>query len=197
MELVVTRVAGLMDFKRLIFTGWDKVKRALLWFKDGEPGRPGQDGKPGEPGEPGKPGSNGYSITVNGCPSAIRSSEGFLQTTNVKLSAIKVRVDDSATSSVSGYWKSYYLNSSGSWQQINSTSGTTFTSTWNSSLSTTKFWFGFTTDSGDYSSLSPTSQYKVWSAEVPVVFDGDVSDIDETYTIMRDRGQWRSGVQVS
>lgn len=177
---------------------WHAWKTGALWAKwskDGEPGRPGQDGKPGEPGEPGKPGSNGYSITVNGCPSAIRSSEGFLQTTNVKLSAIKVRVDDSATSSVSGYWKSYYLNSSGSWQQINSTSGTTFTSTWNSSLSTTKFWFGFTTDSGDYSSLSPTSQYKVWSAEVPVVFDGDVSDIDETYTIMRDRGQWRSGVQ--
>lgn len=177
---------------------WHAWKTGALWAKwskDGEPGRPGQDGKPGEPGEPGKPGSNGYSITVNGCPSAIRSSKGFLQTTNVKLSAIKVRVDDSATSSVSGYWKSYYLNSSGSWQQINSTSGTTFTSTWNSSLSTTKFWFGFTTDSGDYSSLSPTSQYKVWSAEVPVVFDGDVSDIDETYTIMRDRGQWRSGVQ--
>ena len=177
---------------------WQAWKTGALWAKwskDGEPGKPGQDGKPGEPGEPGKPGSNGYSITVNGCPSAIRSSKGFLQTTNVKLSAIKVRVDDSATSSVSGYWKSYYLNSSGSWQQINSTSGTTFTSTWNSSLSTTKFWFGFTTDSGDYSSLSPTSQYKVWSAEVPVVFDGDVSDIDETYTIMRDRGQWRSGVQ--
>ena len=177
---------------------WQAWKTGALWAKwskDGEPGRPGQDGKPGEPGEPGKPGSNGYSITVNGCPSAIRSSGGFLQTTNVKLSAIKVRVDDSATSSVSGYWKSYYLNSSGSWQQINSTSGTTFTSTWNSSLSTTKFWFGFTTDSGDYSSLSPTSQYKVWSAEVPVVFDGDASDIDETYTIMRDRGQWRSGVQ--
>ena len=98
---------------------WHAWKTGALWAKwskDGEPGRPGQDGKPGEPGEPGKPGSNGYSITVNGCPSAIRSSEGFLQTTNVKLSAIKVRVDDSATSSVSGYWKSYYLNSSGSWQ---------------------------------------------------------------------------------
>jgi hypothetical protein len=98
---------------------WHAWKTGALWAKwskDGEPGKPGQDGKPGEPGEPGKPGSNGYSITVNGCPSAIRSSKGFLQTTNVKLSAIKVRVDDSATSSVSGYWKSYYLNSSGSWQ---------------------------------------------------------------------------------
>ena len=170
----------------------------------GDKGDKGDKGDNGQNGNDGQDGEDAVSINISGCPASVRSSLGYLQTTRVNLHSVGVTGTSSTTTRTApGYWAAYYMNSSGNWVKITDVSGasnsTSFTVNWSSTLYATKFWFGYSPDSADYSQLGPTYVYTYWSQEVPVVYDGtngaDGSDADSSYTIMRDRGAWQGGVQ--
>lgn len=167
---------------------WYAWKTGALWSKWGDKG---DQGDPGQDGTDGSDGADGYSITMSGAPASIRSSLGFLQTTSCTLRAIKTN-SSGVTSQAYGYFAVYRYSGSG-WNKVSSSSSnqSSYTASWSSDTSATKFWFGFCTDT----TPSPDSQWTVISYEAPVVYDGtNGSDADSSYTIMRDCGYWKSGI---
>lgn len=167
---------------------WYAWKTGALWSKWGDKG---DQGDPGQDGSDGSDGADGYSITMSGAPASIRSSLGYLQTTSCTLRAIKTN-SSGVTSQAYGYFAVYRYSGS-SWNKVSSSSSnqSSYTASWSSDTSATKFWFGFCTDT----TPSPDSQWTVISYEAPVVYDGtNGSDADSSYTIMRDCGYWKSGI---
>lgn len=167
---------------------WQAWKTGALWSKWGEKG---DQGDPGQDGSDGSDGADGYSITMSGAPASIRSSLGYLQTTSCTLRAIKTN-SSGITSQAYGYFAVYRYSGS-SWNKVSSSSSnqSSYTASWASDTYATKFWFGFCTDTAP----SPDSQWTVISYEAPVVYDGtNGSDVDSSYTIMRDCGYWKTGV---
>lgn len=167
---------------------WQAWKTGALWSKWGDKG---DQGDPGQDGSDGSDGADGYSITMSGAPASIRSSLGYLQTTSCTLRAIKTN-SSGVTSQAYGYFAVYRYNGS-SWNNVSSSSSnqSSYTASWASDTYATKFWFGFCTDT----TPSPNSQWTVISYEAPVVYDGtNGSDADNSYTIMRDCGYWKSGI---
>ena len=167
---------------------WQAWKTGALWSKWGDKG---DQGDPGQDGSDGSDGADGYSITMSGAPASIRSSLGYLQTTSCTLRAIKTN-SSGVTSQAYGYFAVYRYSGS-SWNKVSSSSSnqSSYTASWSSDTSATKFWFGFCTDT----TPSPDSQWTVISYEAPVVYDGtNGSDADSSYTIMRDCGYWKSGI---
>lgn len=167
---------------------WQAWKTGALWSKWGDKG---DQGDPGQDGSDGSDGADGYSITMSGAPASIRSSLGYLQTTSCTLRAIKTN-SSGVTSQAYGYFAVYRYSGS-SWNKVSSSSSnqSSYTASWASDTYATKFWFGFCTDT----TPSPDSQWTVISYEAPVVYDGtNGSDADNSYTIMRDCGYWKSGI---
>lgn len=167
---------------------WYAWKTGALWSKWGDKG---DQGDPGQNGSDGSDGADGYSITMSGAPASIRSSLGYLQTTSCTLRAIKTN-SSGVTSQAYGYFAVYRYSGS-SWNKVSSSSSnqSSYTASWASDTYATKFWFGFCTDT----TPSPDSQWTVISYEAPVVYDGtNGSDVDSSYTIMRDCGYWKTGV---
>lgn len=167
---------------------WQAWKTGALWSKWGDKG---DQGDPGQDGSDGSDGADGYSITMSGAPASIRSSLGYLQTTSCTLRAIKTN-SSGVTSQAYGYFAVYRYSGS-RWNKVSSSSSnqSSYTASWASDTYATKFWFGFCTDT----TPSPDSQWTVISYEAPVVYDGtNGSDVDSSYTIMRDCGYWKSGI---
>ena len=181
-----------------VWSNWTVAKIKGENGKDGAQGPQGPTGPAGDDGADGADGTDGRTYYVNGCPASIRSRLAYLQTTSVTLKSVYTNGTNTTTGTGYGYWAAYRKTSGGSWHEIDrqTSESSSFSPSWSSSLDAVEFWFGFSTDSADASSLSPTYSYSVWSQRVPVVYDGQDGDAaDASYTIMRDQGYWTSGVK--
>lgn len=177
---------------------WSNGAMWSRWSKDGEKGDTGATGPTGPAGANGSNGTNGTdgrTYYVKGCPASIRSSLTYLQKTSVTLTALYSDGASTRTQTGYGYWAAYRKTDGGDWLLItrNTSSSSSFSPSWSASADAVAFWFGFSTDSADASYLSPTYAYATWSQEIPVVYDG--SDADSSYTLMRDQGCWKEGVE--
>lgn len=181
-----------------MWSNWTVAKIKGENGKDGAQGPQGPTGPAGDDGADGADGTDGRTYYVNGCPASIRSRLTYLQTTSVTLKSVYTNGTNTTTGTGYGYWAAYRKTSGGNWYEIDrqTSRSSSFSPSWSSDLDAVEFWFGFSTDSSDASSLSPTYAYSVWSQRVPVVYDGQDGDAaDASYTIMRDQGYWTSGVK--
>ena len=134
-------------------------------------------------------GVNGKSFNVEGAPVVVRSSNGFLTVTECTLNSIRI-ADNGTTTAFTGNFGGYYRSSvDQNWLAIdlNQTNRSTGIFYWDAGLTTTEFWFGFSTAGA----ATPTSTNLLWSQRVPVVFDGANGTAEDlNYTLQRDRGYW-------
>lgn len=141
-----------------MWSNWTVAKIKGENGKDGAQGPQGPTGPAGDDGADGADGTDGRTYYVNGCPASIRSKLTYLQTTSVTLKSVYTNGTNTTTGTGYGYWAAYRKTSGGNWYEIDrqTSRSNSFSPSWSSSLDAVEFWFGFSTDSGDASSLSPT-----------------------------------------